>query len=253
VPWAATDRPATRLSALGSHRGAGLLAPRALASGSRARPAFVALGALRQRHGWARRAALLAPRRALASSAQSERLWEAYILLNLTGAENLEAVKRAYYVSAVRWHPDRAGGSTEKFQRVKAAYEYIRDERLGKPVAHPEPEPARRRPSSGRTGARAGARRDEGSAHDGWGARQSDNAHEPPPDYTQGPRTKKGRWIWKIAMGYLVGRVFILLSMKLALGDQEPELALRAAASKASSESDQDTPVARLVARLFRN
>jgi hypothetical protein len=138
--------------------------------------------------------------------ASREQLWRAYTLLNLRGDEDLAAVKRAYHVAAVRWHPDRAGGSTERFQRIKAAFEYVRDERLGVHPAHNFYEPAEPRRAT-----RPRARPRE----------QSDEDYEDAPDYRQGPRTKHGRWLWKVALAFITARVVLLCGMKLAFGDRD--------------------------------
>mmetsp|Transcript_1417 Transcript_1417/g.4660 ORF Transcript_1417/g.4660 Transcript_1417/m.4660 type:complete len:133 (+) Transcript_1417:39-437(+) len=114
----------------------------------------------------------LAGARNAATISRSEELWEAYVLLNLRGDEDLAKVKRNYHVAAVRWHPDRAGGSKERFQRIKAAYEFIRDERLGRCTAHHEREPAWRRSPRAESRARA----DHREPRDGW------DEQEPPPD-----------------------------------------------------------------------
>lgn len=151
-------------------------------------------------------------------------------MLNLRGDEDLAAVKRAYYVAAVRWHPDRAGGDKERFQRMQAAYECVRDERLGRPsrdVAKDASTGHRswRQGATGKGGpgeddARARAHREPRA---GWGSHEeSDN----PPDYQQGPRTKHGRWLWKAALAFITARVAILGGMKLAFGDRDlPEQA----------------------------
>ncbi|KAJ1622446.1 hypothetical protein T492DRAFT_1062597 [Pavlovales sp. CCMP2436] len=155
----------------------------------------------------------------------------------------MAAIKRAYYVAAVRWHPDRKGGSSERFKQIKAAYEACRDDRMGlrnertgRSAADRKPEPVYRRPWSDH-----GGRADE---NDGWGfddrgAREfnDERARESAPDYAMGPRTKEGRWIWNIALGFITARVILLIAMKLSMGgDQEPEL--QAAAT--SLHSDQD-------------
>lgn len=164
--------------------------------------------------------------RAFSSShnlSRSERLFEAYILLNLRGDEDLAKVKRQYHVQAVRWHPDRAGGSKERFQRITAAYEFIRDHRLGGYSAH-EREPARQRPWPAEPRPHSSAGRQ--SQRDGWWGDHEED-HEPPPDFKQGPRTTEGRWIWKVALGFIAARILLLCGMKVAYGDNPEGAAVR--------------------------
>jgi hypothetical protein len=95
---------------------------------------------------------------------------------------------------AVRWHPDRAGGSTERFQRIKAAFEYVQDERLGVHPAHNIDESAEPRRAA-RPRARPRERGDEGD--------------EDAPDYRQGP------------LAFITARVVLLCGMKLAFEDRD--------------------------------
>ena len=44
-------------------------------------------------------------------------------------------LKRAYYKNAIKWHPDKNGGSEEaeeKFKQIKQAYDFLSDEGLSK-------------------------------------------------------------------------------------------------------------------------
>jgi hypothetical protein len=162
-------------------------------------------------------------------SANSPQFWESCGLLNLRGDEDLASVKRAYYVAAVRWHPDRAGGDKERFVRMQAAYEYIRDERLSRPSRDAPRAPAWRARSArqGASGEGApGGDESRARAHRqpraGWGNHEES---DDPPDYQQGPRTERGRWLWKAALAFITARVLILGGMKLAFGDQDREAA----------------------------
>ena len=142
-------------------------------------------------------------------------------MLNLRGDEDLAAVKRAYYVAAVRWHPDRAGGDKERFQRMHASYECVRDERLGW-TSRDAPRDATSRPRSWRQGATskgAHSSRAYREPRAGWGSHEES---DDPPDYQQGPRTKHGRWLWKAALAFITARVLILGGMKLADRDGPP-------------------------------
>ena len=61
-----------------------------------------------------------------------------YSVLGLTPAATLVQVREAYRRAAMKHHPDRTGGSLEKFQAAKAAYELIESGKvLVTPVATP--------------------------------------------------------------------------------------------------------------------
>lgn len=58
--------------------------------------------------------------------------------LGLAPGASPEAVKQAYRSQALRWHPDRNGGSAEAAERFKAVAEAYRALRGGGPRRAPE-------------------------------------------------------------------------------------------------------------------
>lgn len=53
----------------------------------------------------------------------------AYFSLGLTKNASEEDIKRAYRAMAVRLHPDKPGGDTQRFQQLQDAYQQIKNKR----------------------------------------------------------------------------------------------------------------------------
>jgi len=142
-----------------------------------------------------------------------EQLWDAYNLLNCRGDEGLAKIKRKYYIAAVRWHPDRAGGSTERFQRVRDAYELIISHRQGGGAQSSTQESART------SNTEQSRRRSPSGSHwrrtqRSWGTHEEDDEEHGPE-----PKTELGRWLWKVALAFITARVALLVGIKVAIGD----------------------------------
>ncbi len=54
---------------------------------------------------------------------------ESILLLELEANYTTEVLKRQYRIMAHRYHPDK-GGDAEKFKKIVAAYEFLKDHKL---------------------------------------------------------------------------------------------------------------------------
>lgn len=50
-----------------------------------------------------------------------------YHILGLPPRSNIEEIKKSYKALALKYHPDKPGGSVERFQKIKSAYEFLSD------------------------------------------------------------------------------------------------------------------------------
>ena len=51
-------------------------------------------------------------------------------ILNISQKHTIDQLKKAYYKMALRWHPDKPNGDTEMFKKIKAAYEFLKNNRV---------------------------------------------------------------------------------------------------------------------------
>jgi len=63
-----------------------------------------------------------------------------YNTLGVAQNADQEEIKRAYRKLAAQYHPDKAGGDTEKFQEIQAAYETLSDPNKRNQYDNPQPQ-----------------------------------------------------------------------------------------------------------------
>lgn len=69
-------------------------------------------------------------------------MFDHYAVLGVSRNASPGEIKRAYREQAKRWHPDRPGGDTARFQRIGEAYRVLSDPDLRREYdEEPEPEP----------------------------------------------------------------------------------------------------------------